>query len=48
MMLHIVRELEGAFSLIRIDWKLESAGGPGNGGWFVGMASVGVLEIMQR
>ena len=29
MMFHTVRVLEGAFSLVRIDWKLETARGSG-------------------
>jgi len=44
MMFHIVRVLEGVSSLIRFDWKLETAGG--SGWWLVGMANI--LELMQR
>jgi hypothetical protein len=45
-MFHIVRELEeefSAFSLLRINWKLWTAGG--SDGWPVGRANVGVLEL---
>ena len=41
MMLHIVRVLERfSESLLRNDWKLETAGGLGNGGCVVGTASM--------
>jgi hypothetical protein len=46
MMFHIERVLEGAFSLLRIDWKWWTAGE--SGGWPVGRASVSVLELKQR